>query len=53
MFYISEEEVAIRRFPLLNLQSPFSLDNVVGVVPFILWCFITALRIENVQHLWR
>ena len=28
-------------------------NNAVGVVPFILWCFITAFRAENVQHLRR
>ena len=27
--------------------------NAVGVVPFILWCFITAFHTENVQHLRR
>jgi len=28
-------------------------DNAVGVVPFILWCFIAAFHTENVQHLRR
>ena len=28
-------------------------NNAVGVVPFILWCFITAFHAENVQHLRR
>ena len=28
-------------------------NNAVGVVPFILWCFITAFHTENVQHLRR
>ena len=27
--------------------------NAVGVVPFILWCFIMAFHTENVQHLRR
>ena len=26
-------------------------NNAVGVVPFILWCFITVFHAENVQHL--
>ena len=30
-----------------------SENNAVGVVPFILWCFITAFHAENVQHLRR
>ena len=30
-----------------------SENNAVGVVPFILWCFITAFHTENVQHLRR
>ena len=30
-----------------------SEKNAVGVVPFILWCFITAFHLENVQHLRR
>ena len=28
-------------------------NNAVGVVPFILWCFIAAFHAENVQHLRR
>ena len=28
-------------------------NNAVGVVPFILWCFITAFHAENVQYLRR
>ena len=28
-------------------------NNAVGVVPFILWCFIAAFHVENVQHLRR
>ena len=28
-------------------------NNAVGLVPFILWCFITAFHAENVQHLRR
>ena len=28
-------------------------NNAVGVVPFILWCFIMAFHSENVQHLRR
>ena len=28
-------------------------NNAIGVVPFILWCFITAFHAENVQHLRR
>ena len=28
-------------------------NNAVGVVPFILWCFIVAFYAENVQHLRR
>ena len=30
-----------------------SENNAVGVVPFILWCFITAFHTENIQHLRR
>ena len=30
-----------------------SENNAVGVVPFILWCFITAFCAENVRHLRR
>ena len=28
-------------------------NNAVGVVPFILWCFIMAFHAENAQHLRR
>ena len=28
-------------------------DNAVGVVPFILWCFIAAFHTEKAQHLRR
>ena len=28
-------------------------NNAVGVVPFILWYFITAFHAEKAQHLWR
>ena len=30
-----------------------SVNNAVGVVPFILWYFITAFHAEKAQHLWR
>ncbi|WP_231369737.1 lipopolysaccharide modification acyltransferase [Segatella salivae] len=30
-----------------------SVNNAVGVVPFILWCFITAFHAEKAQHLRR